>query len=29
MIVCDDIIANYDRHWRNFGLVRNVRLNGL
>lgn len=24
MIVCDDIIANYDRHWRNFGLVRNV-----
>lgn len=24
MIACDDIIANYDRHWRNFGLVRNV-----
>ena len=24
MIVCDDVIANYDRHWRNFGLVRNV-----
>lgn len=24
MIVCDDIIANYDRHWRNFGVVRNV-----
>ncbi len=24
MIVCDDIVANYDRHWRNFGLVRNV-----
>ena len=24
MIVCDDIIANYDRHWRNFGIVRNV-----
>lgn len=20
----DNIIANYDRHWRNFGLVRNV-----
>ncbi len=24
MIVCDDIIANSDRHHRNFGLVRNV-----
>lgn len=24
MIVCDDIIANVDRHHRNFGLVRNV-----
>lgn len=24
MIVCDDILANHDRHWRNFGLVRNV-----
>lgn len=24
MIVCDDIIANTDRHWRNFGLVRDV-----
>ena len=24
MIVCDDVIANHDRHWRNFGLVRNV-----
>lgn len=24
MIVCDDIIANHDRHWRNFGIVRNV-----
>jgi hypothetical protein len=24
MIVCDDIIANHDRHWRNFGLIRNV-----
>ena len=24
MIVCDDIIANTDRHWRNFGLIRNV-----
>lgn len=24
MIVCDDIIANSDRHYRNFGLVRNV-----
>lgn len=24
MITCDDILANYDRHWRNFGIVRNV-----
>lgn len=24
MIVCDDLLANTDRHWRNFGLVRNV-----
>lgn len=24
MIVCDDIIANHDRHWRNFGIIRNV-----
>ncbi len=24
MIVCDDILANTDRHWRNFGLIRNV-----
>lgn len=24
MIVCDDIIANHDRHHRNFGIVRNV-----
>ena len=24
MIVCDDIIANHDRHHRNFGLIRNV-----
>ena len=24
MIVCDDIIANSDRHYRNFGLIRNV-----
>lgn len=24
MIVCDDIIGNTDRHWRNFGLIRNV-----
>ena len=24
MIVCDDIIANTDRHFRNFGLIRNV-----
>lgn len=23
-IVCDDILANPDRHWRNFGIVRNV-----
>ena len=24
MIVCDDILANTDRHFRNFGIVRNV-----
>ena len=24
MLVCDDILGNTDRHWRNFGLVRNV-----
>lgn len=24
MIVCGDIVANTDRHWRNFGLVRDV-----
>lgn len=24
MIVCDDIIANVDRHYRNFGIIRNV-----
>ncbi len=24
MIVCDDILGNTDRHWRNFGLIRNV-----
>ena len=24
MIVCDDILANRDRHWRNFGIIRNV-----
>ena len=24
MIVCDDILGNSDRHWRNFGLVRDV-----
>ena len=24
MIVCDDILANHDRHWRNFGLIRNI-----
>ena len=24
MIVCDDIMANTDRHFRNFGIVRNV-----
>ncbi len=23
-IVCDDVMANADRHWRNFGIVRNV-----
>lgn len=24
MIVCDDLIANTDRHWRNFGLIRDI-----
>lgn len=24
MLVCDDIIANHDRHLRNFGIIRNV-----
>lgn len=24
MIVCDDVMANIDRHWRNFGLIRDV-----
>ena len=24
MIVCDALLANSDRHWRNFGIVRNV-----
>lgn len=24
MIVCDDIMANHDRHHRNFGIIRNV-----
>ncbi len=24
MIVCDDILGNFDRHYRNFGIVRNV-----
>ncbi len=24
MLVCDSIVANSDRHWRNFGFVRNV-----
>jgi hypothetical protein len=24
MIVCDYILANFDRHYRNFGLIRNV-----
>jgi len=24
MIVCDYVLANTDRHWRNFGIVRNV-----
>ena len=24
MIVCDDVIANHDRHHRNFGIIRNV-----
>lgn len=24
MLACDDILGNTDRHWRNFGVVRNV-----
>ncbi len=24
MIVCDSLIANSDRHWRNFGFIRNI-----
>ncbi len=24
MLVCDSILANSDRHWRNFGFIRNV-----
>lgn len=24
MIVCDVVLANTDRHWRNFGLIRNI-----
>ena len=24
MIVCDDILGNFDRHFRNFGVIRNV-----
>lgn len=24
MIVCDDLIANHDRHHRNFGIIRNI-----
>lgn len=24
MLVCDYLVANTDRHWRNFGLVRNI-----
>jgi len=24
MLVCDYLLANADRHWRNFGLIRNV-----
>lgn len=24
MIVCDDILGNFDRHYRNFGVIRNV-----
>lgn len=29
MTVCDIILANSDRHWRNFGLVRNIDSLGL
>ena len=28
MIVCDDILANTDRHFRNFGIIRNVHTLG-
>ena len=28
MIVCDDLIANHDRHHRNFGIIRNVETLG-
>lgn len=24
MLVCDSILANTDRHWRNFGIIRNI-----
>ncbi len=24
MLVCDSILANADRHWRNFGFIRNI-----
>lgn len=24
MMVCDSVLANADRHWRNFGFIRNV-----
>ena len=28
MFVCDFVIANRDRHWRNFGIIRNVETLG-
>lgn len=24
MIICDDILSNSDRHWHNFGVIRNI-----
>lgn len=29
MVICDVLLANTDRHWRNFGIIRNVDTLGL